>query len=342
MTLLQLAERRMLPDKMLRFGIRRLLRERLKSEEELTGGDYSKAVDRFTEKMKQSAVTVAAHLANEQHYEVPSEFFKLVLGDRMKYSCGLWDNTTTDLDRSESEMLAVTCSRAEIADGMRILDLGCGWGSLSLWIAEHYPNCKIVSISNSHSQAAFIQGRCKSLGIDNIQTVTKDVRQFDTDKRFDRVVSVEMFEHVRNHEQLLSSVCRWLAPGGKLFVHIFCHRKLAYLFETEGSKNWMGRHFFTGGMMPAEDLFQRYQRDLTVTQQWWINGLHYAQTSEHWLQRLDRDADAAAKILRNAGSKEPVSILIQRWRMFFMACAELFRFDDGEQWGVGHYLFEAA
>jgi cyclopropane-fatty-acyl-phospholipid synthase len=285
-------------------------------------------------------VTIETHRANQQHYEVPADFFEIVLGRWLKYSCGWWNGDDLTLDQSEEEMLRLTCERAGIENGMRILDLGCGWGSLSLWIAENYPDCEIMSLSNSTTQRSFINSRCHDRGLGNVSVVTADVGQFETDRRFDRVVSVEMFEHVRNHEQLLARIGRWLVPDGKLFVHIFCHRNLAYTFETEGEKNWMGRHFFTGGIMPAQDLFFRFQRDLTVRQHWWINGLHYARTCEQWLARLDASRQRAGQALLAASGDEPPRVIVQRWRMFFMACAELFRFDSGNQWGVGHYLFE--
>ncbi len=341
MSLIQLAEKRWLPDPLIRYGMRRLLRDRLEQEESHANGKYDEALDRFASRQRKSVVTIETHRANEQHYEVPAEFFELVLGTRLKYSCGLWDGSTASLDESADAMLRLTCQRAGIEDGMRILDLGCGWGSLSLWIAEHYPGCQITSLSNSHRQKAFIDRRCGRQGVRNVDVITDDVGVFDTSKRFDRVVSVEMFEHVRNHEDLLSRIASWLNPGGKLFVHIFCHRNLAYTFETDGEKNWMGRHFFSGGIMPAEDLFLRYQRDLSVQQQWWIDGRHYAKTCEAWLSRLDAQKPAVKKALMAATGDESPSVLVQRWRMFFMACAELFKYRNGSEWGVGHYLFGA-
>jgi cyclopropane-fatty-acyl-phospholipid synthase len=244
------------------------------------------------------------------------------------------------LDESEEAMLRLTCQRAGIEDGMRVLDLGCGWGSLSLWIAEQFPNCTITSLSNSASQKAFIEGKCAQRRFQNVQVVTADVGTFDSEATFDRVVSVEMFEHVRNHENLLSRIARWLTPEGKLFVHIFCHRNLAYTFETEGDKNWMGRHFFSGGIMPAEDLFLRYQRDLSLSQHWWINGQQYARTCEAWLSRLDALEGPARRALSGAAGNDSPKVMVQRWRMFFMACAELFKYDNGNEWGVGHYLFD--
>ncbi|QDT09751.1 SAM-dependent methyltransferase [Planctomycetes bacterium K23_9] len=340
MSLIQLAEKRWLPDPVIRIGMRRLLRERLQVEEQRANGDYDEALDRFADQQRQSLVTIDTHRANEQHYEVPAEFFQLVLGPRLKYSCGWWANPQSSLEDSENLMLELTCRRAQIEDGMSILDLGCGWGSLTLWLAEHYPNSRITSLSNSKSQREFIQSRCKDLGFKNVQVLTEDVGIFDTYLRFDRVVSVEMFEHVRNHENLLRRISSWLEDHGKLFVHIFCHRNLAYAFETDGEKNWMGRHFFSGGIMPAEDLFLRYQQDLQVAQNWWINGGHYARTCENWLSNQDEQSGAVRDALGSCQSADAADVVSQRWRMFFMACAELFKFNDGNEWGVGHYLFE--
>jgi cyclopropane-fatty-acyl-phospholipid synthase len=341
MSLIQLAEKRWLPDPVIRYGMRRMLRDRLGQERELADGKFDEALDRFADRQRRSVITIETHRANEQHYEVPAEFFELVLGSRLKYSCGWWEDSTTSLDESEESMLRLTCERAGIENGMRVLDLGCGWGSLSLWIAEQFPDCQITSLSNSARQKAFIQANCGERGGgENVRVLTADVGTFDTEERFDRVVSVEMFEHVRNHENLLSRIAKWLVPDGQLFVHIFCHRNLAYTFETEGEQNWMGRHFFSGGIMPAEDLFLRYQRDMTVRRRWWINGCHYAKTCEEWLARLDaRETDVKRVLARSGGSDSP-NVLVQRWRMFFMACAELFSFQGGDEWGVGHYLFD--
>lgn len=340
MTLIQLAENRWLPDPMIRFGMRRMLRERIAQEERRAGGQYDLALDEFAERQRKSIVTMETHRANEQHYEVPAEFFELVLGPRLKYSSGFWPSEETTLLESEREMLRLTCERAGIADGMHVLDLGCGWGSLTLWIAENYPNCRITSLSNSASQREYIEQKCAEKGWDHVQVVTADIGEYDTEARFDRVVSVEMFEHVRNHEDLLARISSWLLPDGKLFVHIFCHRNLAYTFETEGASNWMGRHFFSGGIMPAEDLFLRYQRDLTVTRCWWINGQHYARTCEEWLNRLDAAQSQVTAVLGEANGHDSPRVVVQRWRMFFMACAELFKYDSGNSWGVAHYLFD--
>ncbi|MBL6725772.1 MAG: class I SAM-dependent methyltransferase [Rubripirellula sp.] len=339
MTLIQMAEKRWLPDPVIRMGMRRLLRERLEQEHQIAGGNHVAAVDAFAERQRQSVVTIETHLANEQHYEVPAAFFQRVLGSRLKYSCGLWGDDAATLDSSEVAMLRLSCERAGIEDGMRVLDLGCGWGSMTLWLAEQYPNCQITALSNSKGQRAYIEGVCRKRGYENVRVITTDAGEFDTDDRFDRVISVEMLEHVRNHEHLFARISRWLETDGLFFVHVFCHRQLAYTFEQEGEKNWMGRHFFSGGIMPSEDLFARYQRDLLIKDQWWVNGNHYAKTSEAWLSKLDQCQAQAKKILSDANPQESARVLVQRWRMFFMACAELFRFDDGEQWGVAHYRF---
>ena len=227
MTLIQMAERRWLPDPVIRMGMRRLLKERLEQEHHLTGGDHAAAVDAFAERQRRSVETIETHLANEQHYEVPADFFLKVLGSRLKYSCGWWENGEATLDSSEVSMLRTATERAEISDGMSILDLGCGWGSMTLWLAENYPNCRITALSNSKGQREHIESVCRERGYQNVQVITADVGEFDTDRRFDRVVSVEMLEHVRNHESLFARIANWLNPQGLFFVHVFCHRQLA-------------------------------------------------------------------------------------------------------------------
>jgi cyclopropane-fatty-acyl-phospholipid synthase len=340
MSLIELAEKRWLPDSLIRYGMRRMLRDRLVQEREVAGDNYDLALDQFADRQRKSLVTIETHRANEQHYEVPAAFFELVLGSRLKYSGGWWQDASTTLDESEEAMLGLTCERAGIGDGMRVLDLGCGWGSLTLWIAEKFPNCRVTALSNSKSQKAHIESVCRQRGFANVKVVTADIGRYESDEVFDRVVSVEMFEHVRNHEDLLARIAKWLRPGGHLFVHIFCHRDLAYTFETEGEHNWMGRHFFSGGIMPAKDLFLRYQNEMRVQEQWWIPGTHYARTCDAWLARLDASESEASRILATIPNSDPPRVMLQRWRMFFMACAELFRYEEGNQWGVGHYLFD--
>jgi cyclopropane-fatty-acyl-phospholipid synthase len=285
-------------------------------------------------------VAIAVEQANAQHYETPAEFFQLVLGPRLKYSCGLFENGNESLAQAEEAMLHRTCQRAEIADGMDLLDLGCGWGSLTLWIAERYPRCTVTAVSNSHSQRRFIEARCQERGLDNVRVRTANVADITLDEDFDRIVSVEMLEHVRNYETLFARAAGWLRPGGKLFAHIFCHRSHPYAFETDGDGDWMARHFFTGGIMPSFNLFDAFSRDLAVFQRWQVNGRHYAQTCEHWLANLDtRRAEAVDLFARDRSAAE-ARLAVQRWRIFFMACAELFAYAEGTEWIVGHYLLE--
>lgn len=339
MVAIRLAERRLLPDWIIRLGIRQLLRKRLRAQQQGSSPVDGGGIQDLVTRLKQSPITVETAAANDQHYEVPAGFFERVLGRRLKYSCGLWPSPETTLDQSEEAMLRLTCERAGIEDGMEILDLGCGWGSAALWIAEHYPASRVMAVSNSHSQRHFIFSRARNMGLNNLDVVTRDVARFDTERRFDRVVSVEMFEHVRNYQLLMERIAGWLHPGGKLFVHIFCHHSLAYLFETEGAANWMGRHFFTGGIMPSYDLLPRFHDDLTLESRWQVSGLHYAKTCEAWLDRLDGQRDVITELFALAVPRREADQQVQRWRMFFMACAELFRYGGGDEWFVGHYLF---
>jgi cyclopropane-fatty-acyl-phospholipid synthase len=334
------AERRWLPDWLVRLGIRRLLAARL--QQESSGQAESESLRVFAEQLKLEPVAILTDKANEQHYEVPAEFFQTVLGPRLKYSCCWYSDELTGLATAEEAMLRLTCERAEIEDGMRIVDLGCGWGSLTLWLAQHYPHAQITSVSNSHGQREYIQGRCRALGLNNVQVLTANVRDFDGVRSVDRVVSIEMFEHVRNYEQLLRRIRGWLNPHGKLFVHIFCHRALAYRFETEGEDNWMGRHFFSGGLMPAFDLFSHFQEDLRIARRWMVDGRHYARTCWDWLAKLDQQQAEVIKLFARELDEPEARLAVQRWRMFFMACAELFQYRQGSEWFVGHYLFEPA
>jgi len=338
-TLIRLAESGWLPDSFIRYGIRSLLASRLQGVTRQSP-DGASATRAFAERMKSSPLVLAADEANLQHYEVPSEFFERTLGSRLKYSCALWVDEPSTLDQAEEAMLALTCERAEIEDGMEILELGCGWGSLSLWMAEKYPQSRILAVSNSSTQRKFIESRCKELGYDNLEVVTANVADFDTERRFDRVVSVEMFEHVRNHAELFRRIADWLAPEGKLFVHIFCHRNAPYTFEVDGPQDWMARHFFTGGMMPSAELFNEYHEDLRVISQWQVNGSHYSRTCEAWLLLLDNHRAELQTLFEQDADSRTANVRLRRWRMFYLACSELFNYRDGEEWFVCHYLFE--
>jgi cyclopropane-fatty-acyl-phospholipid synthase len=339
---IQLAERGLLPDGLIRLGIRRLLAQRLHCEDQPTDQLRRQAVGRFADALRAGPLAIQTQAANEQHYEVPTAFFQRVLGSRLKYSCCYYERDDDSLDEAEAKMLELTCERAGVADGMDILELGCGWGSLGLWMAERYPRATILAISNSQTQQAFIRQQCRQRGLSNLDVQTVDMRDFQTDRVFDRVVSVEMFEHLRNYELLFRRIAGWLRPEGQLFAHVFCHRALAYAFQTDGRKDWMGRHFFTGGIMPSTDLFAQFPADLSIQRQWQIDGRHYARTCEDWLANLDRHRQELLQVLAGSGARDKPDIVLQRWRMFFMACAELFAYRGGSEWLVSHYLFQQA
>ncbi|MGN2252344.1 SAM-dependent methyltransferase [Frateuria sp. GZRe12] len=338
--LIQLAERGLVPDALLRWGIRRLCTQRLREERQ---GGAEASWERFRallDELRHSPLALHTDAANAQHYELPPPFFQLCLGKRLKYSSCYYPLGTENLDQAEEAMLGLYGRRAQLADGQDILELGCGWGSLTLWMAERYPAARITAVSNSRLQREHIEARCRERGLTNVTVVTCDVNRLALQgAAFDRVVSVEMFEHVRNYQRLFEQIARWLRPDGKLFVHIFCHRELMYPFETAGSDNWMGRHFFTGGLMPAADTFLHFQQHLAIEHQWRLPGTHYQRTANAWLERQDANRGQVLRVLGEVYGKPAAPLWHQRWRMFWMACAELFGYDDGNEWLVGHYRF---
>lgn len=328
------------PDGVIRQGIRRLCKSRL---EEIHGADVESASDAreaFIADMHSAPIALLPEQANSQHYEVPAAFFAQVLGPHGKYSCCHWPQGVDTLVDAESAALALTCARAELADGQEILELGCGWGSLTLWMARQYPGARITAVSNSGSQRDYILARAAEQGLDNVRVITADMNAFSIEQRFDRVVSIEMFEHMRNWPALFQRVHEWLRPGGRFFMHIFCHRDQAYLFEDRGPDDWMSRHFFSGGMMPSETLPARFQAHLKLLRQWRWSGRHYEKTANAWLDNMDARRDAIMPVLAAAYGTDQAAVWWMRWRLFFMACAETFAYDGGETWHVGHYLFE--
>ncbi|NII53198.1 cyclopropane-fatty-acyl-phospholipid synthase [Lutibacter sp. SG786] len=338
--LLGMAERGHLPDALLRQGIRRLCAQRLRDER--SGGVDGQAA-RYAERismLRNSPLAIHTDEANAQHYELPPAFFELCLGKRLKYSGCYYPHGDETLDEAEEAMLDLYGERAELADGQSILELGCGWGSLTLWMAQRYPHARITAVSNSSSQREHIEGQCRARGLANVRVVTCDVNTLELDPaQFDRCVSVEMFEHMRNYDTLMKRIALWLRPGGKLFVHIFAHRTLMYPFETQGDDNWMGRHFFTGGLMPASDTLLWFQSALHIEQRWHVDGTHYQRTANHWLANQDARREQVMHVLSQAYGAKSASLWFQRWRMFWMSCAELFGYADGQEWLVAHYRF---
>ncbi len=336
-------EQGLVPDRVVRLGIRRLLRERL---DEVGDRDPERAAElarAFLDAMRQAPVALVPEKANEQHYEVPAPFFARVLGPHRKYSGCLWSEGVATLEAAEAAALAVTCERAGLAGGQNVLELGCGWGSLTLWMAERYPASNITALSNSHSQREFIEGEAARRGLANVRVVTCDMNDFavaDGVPRFDRIVSVEMFEHLRNWPEAFRRVAGWLAPEGRFFMHVFAHRGAPYAFVDRDASDWMSRHFFSGGMMPSDDLAARCQDDLRLVDRWRWSGSHYARTSEAWLANMDAHRPTLMPLFESTYGRAEAATWWMRWRLFFLSCAELFAYDGGACWWVSHYLFE--
>jgi cyclopropane-fatty-acyl-phospholipid synthase len=335
-----LLDRDLVPDWIIRQAIRRRCAQRLERESRGSPPDRAAGREAFLAELRRSPVALHADLANVQHYEVPPAFFGAVLGPRRKYSCCLWSEGATSLAEAEKHMLDVTAERAGLADGQRILDLGCGWGSLSLYAAERYPASRVVAVSNSRDQRQYIELEAAKRGLENLTVHTADMNDFTTDERFDRVVSIEMFEHMKNYGELLRRIAGWLAPHGRLFVHIFVHRELAYHYQAEGPDDWMAQHFFTGGTMPSFDLLDEFSDDLRVVERWRVPGPEYRRTCEAWLGRMDANRETILPILADTYGPDQVTRWWVRWRVFFMACAELFGYRDGREWFVAHYLLQ--
>ena len=343
--LIEACERGLLPDSLVRAGMRSLMRQRLQDEARDDLPESMRRLNALVEELRHSPIAKDTDAANEQHYEVPAEFFHLHLGPRLKYSCAWYETGQESLAEAEIAMFKLYAQRAGLANGQRILDLGCGWGSMSLWMAEQYPQSQVVGLSNSHGQRQFIEARARERGLSNLTIVTANVVEAEFPLQgvaadFDRVVSIEMFEHMKNYQHLFAKVAGWMKPGAQALVHVFAHQQLAYHFEVKDKSDWMTRYFFTGGIMPSADLFLHFQDHLKVQQRWWVNGQHYERTANHWLEGMDRERGRILEVFRQAYGPRDAEVWFQRWRMFYMAVAELFGFDRGREWGVVHVLFE--
>ncbi|NBC48185.1 MAG: methyltransferase domain-containing protein [Gammaproteobacteria bacterium] len=339
--IISLVERGLVPDPIIRTGIRQRLRKTLA---ELPRDDCEAAAEHkkaFIAMMDDSPVAAVPERANEQHYEVPAEFFATVLGPRRKYSCCWWpDASVTTLAEAEEAALAETARRAGVESGMDVLELGCGWGSFSLWAAEQFPDSRFTAVSNSSSQRAYIEGEAKRRGLENLTVITADMNVFAIDQQFDRIVSLEMFEHMRNWRELFGRVHGWLRPGGRFFMHVFCHRDHPYPYEDTGPDDWMSHYFFAGGIMPSDDLPLHFQQQLRLVDRWRWDGRHYEKTLNAWLAQMDAARAEVWPILEQTYGQGQTATWWMRWRLFFMACAELFGLERGQEWWVGHYLFE--
>lgn len=321
------------------MGIRRLLKARIRQETAPSQKEQQERLQRMVDQLKDSPIALVPEKANEQHYEVPPEFFKLALGKHLKYSSCYYPNGVSTLDEAEKEMLELTCDRADLHGNMDILELGCGWGSLTLFMAEHFPDSRITAVSNSADQRNFIIESARKKGLENIEVITQDMNNFTTAHKFDRIISIEMFEHMRNYRLLLQRVAGWLKPEGKLFIHIFCHKSFVYPFIAREESDWMAKYFFTGGIMPSYNLFEHFQDDLFIENKWQVNGTHYKKTAHHWLEKMDLNKSEIMNVFNAFYGKKDAKLWFIRWRIFFMSCEELFGYNGGNEWFVGHYLF---
>ncbi len=328
-----LAESGIIPLWLIRIGIRQKLKHKLRIEHQK--GSEAKAM--LVQHLRESPIAIATDEANDQHYQVPTEFYQLILGPRMKYSGCYWPEGVTTLEKAELASLQLVAERAELEDGQTILEMGCGWGSFSLWAAERFPKSNILAVSNSQTQAAYIRSRANERGLSNLEVLTENIVTFKPKSQFDRIVSIEMLEHMRNYEALFQRMAKWLKDDGKAFVHVFSHRELAYTYEASDPNDWMSNSFFTGGTMPSHDLFSHFSEHLLIEQDWKLNGKHYTQTLEAWLERLNGNVESISEIFREHYGE--VTRWLMRWRMFLLACSELFAYGDGREWGISHYRF---
>ena len=327
-----LAERGWIPDFLLRIAVKFISKARIKKS-----SSFSEKLDVISS-LRDGPIAELTPFANKQHYEVPPAFFEKVLGSKLKYSCSLFSDNQKSLNDAETEMLKTYIERANIRSKQEILDLGCGWGSFSLYAAQKFSNCNFTAVSNSDEQINFIKSKIQELGLTNLLALKQDINQLNLNKKFDRIVSIEMFEHMRNYKNLLQRLSNLMTDDGLLFVHIFCHRQFAYFYEIKNQWDWMTKYFFTGGIMPSKDIFEFFDEDLTVAESWEINGKHYSKTSKSWLKNIDKNSKIVKQILNQHYDEK--NIWFNRWRIFFLACEEFFKINDGKEWFVSHYLLE--
>ena len=341
-TLNTLLAKNLLPDFLIRFGIRRRLAAHLARFNKLNPEASQALLMEHIASLKTSPIAVATAEANEQHYELPTAFFESVLGKHKKYSSGYWDDGVTSLHEAEECMLALTCKRAELQDSQSILELGCGWGSLTLWMASHYPNASIIAISNSQTQKAYIDSELAKRKLTNVTVRTVNMTDYEGEGEatFDRIVSVEMLEHMKNYQSLFKRIASWLKADGAFFVHIFTHREVAYHFEVGEEEDWMARYFFTGGQMPSDDLLLYFQENLKIQDHWQVSGIHYQKTARAWLRNMDQAKNKIMPLMEKTYGKEEQKRWWVYWRVFFMSCEELWGTNHGREWLVSHYLFK--
>ena len=332
-----LVERAPIPDAVTRLGIEYLV-SRTRNRLAALPADYEAT---FAQEMRDYSIALNTDEANAQHYELPADFFAIVLGPRRKYSSCLYPNGSETLAEAEVVALEETMAHAALADGQKILELGCGWGSLSLSMAEKYPNSCITGVSNSHSQRAYIMGQAATRGLSNIEIITADMNVFEAQGPFDRIVSVEMFEHMSNWDSLLRKARSWLSPDGRMFMHVFTHRAQPYRFETDDKEDWIAQHFFTGGIMPSHGLIGCFGESFSVEEEWRWSGTHYERTALQWLENFDANCEAVSKLMAETYGPD-ASVWSRRWRLFFLATAGLFGHRGGSEWGVSHYRLKPA
>ncbi|XP_027354302.1 (S)-coclaurine N-methyltransferase-like [Abrus precatorius] len=333
-------ERNLLPDAVTRTLTRLLLATRLRSSYKPSSDLQLSDLVHFAHSLQEMPIAISTDKAKSQHYELPTSFFKLVLGNNLKYSCCYFSSASKTLEDAEEEMLKLCCERSNLKDGHTVLDVGCGWGSLALYIAKKYTSSRVTGICNSTTQKAYIEEKCLNLQLKNLDIIVADVSTFEMEASYDRIFSIEMFEHMKNYKDLLKKISKWMKDDSLLFVQYFCHKAFAYHFEDKNDDDWITRYFFTGGTMPSANLLLYFQEDVTVTNHWLVNGKHYAQTSEEWLKRMDQRMAFIKPIMESTYGKNSAIKWTAYWRTFFIAVAELFGYNNGEEWMVAQFLFK--